>query len=61
MSECDCEICRDKFNSLYTRLNIMEDDLNHIKEVLKCELDDSDEEWEPVLEYPYGDDSLLDD
>ena len=60
MSECDCKICRDKFNSLYTRLNMMENELNHIKEVFKCELDVNDEEWKPVVELAYSDDSPFD-
>ena len=48
----------DKLNALYTRLNMMEDELNHIKEVFKSELDTSDanEHWEADVEYAYQDD-----
>ena len=55
MSEKDIE---NKLNALYTRLNIMEDELNHIKEVFKSELDTSDanEHWEADVEYAYSDD-----
>ena len=62
MSEQDCNCttctCDDKLNALYTRLNIMEDELNHIKEVFKSELDTSDanEHWEADVEYAYQDD-----
>ena len=61
--DCNCTTCtmEDKLNALYIRLNIMEDELNHIKEVFKCELETSDEPWEPVVEYAYSDESPFKD